>query len=178
MFLPMVAKRYPSAVARIHGNEENPRLNGKAEFYETPYGGVLVTVEVDGLPESPAESEKGAGSENGASSGNAADSYGFGFHGMHIHEYGNCTPPFAETGSHYNPAGKEHPGHAGDMPPLLANKGYAWMSFYDNRFTIEEILGKSIVIHSMRDDFTTQPAGDSGEKIGCGVIEAEASIQN
>lgn len=155
MFLPMVAKRYPTAIARIQGNEEHPGLSGTAEFYETPYGGVLVTVEVNGLPD---------GSE------------GSGFHGMHIHEYGNCTLPFAETGSHYNPEGIAHPGHAGDMPPLLAGNGYAWMSFYDNRFTIEEIIGKSIVIHSMRDDFTTQPAGDSGEKIGCGVIEAENSL--
>lgn len=164
MFLPMAAKRHPSAVATIRGNEKNPGLNGKAEFYETPYGGVLVAVEVEGLPAGPAD----------AVSPNASvGSEGSGFHGMHIHEFGNCTPPFAETGSHYNPTGTGHPSHAGDLPPLMANKGYAWMSFYDNRFTIEEIIGKSIVIHSMRDDFTTQPAGGSGEKIGCGVIEAE-----
>ena len=60
--------------------------------------------------------------------------------------------------------------HTGDLPPLLNNNGYAYLSFYDNRFRLKEILGKSIIIHSRRDDFTSQPAGDSGEKIGCGVI--------
>jgi len=60
--------------------------------------------------------------------------------------------------------------HAGDLVPLLNNNGYAYLTFYDNRFSINDINGKSIVIHSMRDDFTNQPAGDSGEKIGCGVI--------
>ena len=59
------------------------------------------------------------------------------------------------------------------MIPLLGNQGYAWTSFYDKRFAIDDIIGKSVVIHSRRDDFTTQPAGDSGEKIGCGVIRKE-----
>lgn len=44
------------------------------------------------------------------------------------------------------------------------------MAFYDKRFKIEEILGRSVVIHAMPDDFKTQPSGDSGMKIGCGVI--------
>lgn len=64
-----------------------------------------------------------------------------------------------------------HPSHAGDLPPLLGNNGYAWSAFLTKRFTIEEILGKSVVIHAMRDDFTSQPSGNSGEKIGCGVIQ-------
>lgn len=62
--------------------------------------------------------------------------------------------------------------HAGDMPSLLNNGGYAYLSFYDEHFRLEDILGRSLVIHSQRDDFTSQPAGDSGEKIGCGVIRA------
>ena len=65
----------------------------------------------------------------------------------------------------------EHPNHSGDMPPLLGNQGYAWMAFYDKRFTIPEIIGKSLIIHRMPDNFTTQPAGDSGERIACGVIK-------
>ena len=89
---------------------------------------------------------------------------------MHIHEFGNCTPPFDKTGNHYNPGGSMHPYHAGDMLPLLGNNGYAWLTFYDERIRIKDIVGKSVVIHGMRDDFTSQPAGDSGEKIGCGVI--------
>ncbi len=88
----------------------------------------------------------------------------------------NIRPPmgmqaFPNTGNHYNPGNVPHPEHAGDLPPLLSNNGYAWMSFYTSRVNVEDIIGRSIVIHSMRDDFTTQPSGNSGDKIGCGVIE-------
>ena len=88
----------------------------------------------------------------------------------------NIRPPmgmqaFPNTGNHYNPGNVPHPEHAGDLPPLLSNSGYAWMSFYTNRVDVEDIIGRSLVIHSMRDDFTTQPSGNSGDKIGCGVIE-------
>ena len=62
--------------------------------------------------------------------------------------------------------------YTGDLPPLLSNHGYAWMAFYDARFTVADIIGRSLIIHENRDDFTTQPAGDSGTKIACGVIEA------
>lgn len=56
------------------------------------------------------------------------------------------------------------------MVPLMGNQGYAFLTFYDKRFQIEDILERSVVIHAMPDDFKTQPAGDSGMKIGCGVI--------
>ena len=88
----------------------------------------------------------------------------------------NIRPPmgmqaFPNTGNHYNPGNVPHPEHAGDLPPLLSNNGYAWMVFYTGRVNAEDIIGRSVVIHSMRDDFTTQPSGNSGDKIGCGVIE-------
>ena len=92
---------------------------------------------------------------------------------MHIHEYGDCSGSFERTGNHYNPSGQPHPGHAGDMVPLLGNAGYAWTAFYDKRFAIQDVIGKSVVIHSGADDFTTQPSGGSGTKIGCGEIRAE-----
>lgn len=139
---------YPAAMALIHGNAKNPELFGKAFFSKTPSGGIMVSVEVYGLPAEEV------------------------FLGMHIHEFGECTLPFDKTGSHYNPSASEHPMHAGDMPPLLNNGGYAYMTFYTERFELEEILGKSLIIHGRRDDFTTQPSGDAGEKIGCGVIHA------
>lgn len=142
----------PQAIAQIKGNNMNPDLSGTVKFYQTPYGGLLITAEVFHLPVSP-------------------DDMSTGFHGMHIHEYGDCTPPFDKTGMHYNPAGQLHPEHAGDLPPLLSNRGYAYSSFYDSRFTIAEIIGKSVIIHSNRDDFTSQPSGDSGDKIGCGTIK-------
>ena len=94
----------------------------------------------------------------------------FGFFGMHIHESGNCTHPLDQTGMHYNPDNMQHPDHLGDLPPLLSHSGYAWCEFYDGRLSFADIIQKSLVIHSQKDDFTTQPAGNAGTKIGCGVI--------
>ena len=89
---------------------------------------------------------------------------------MHIHEYGDCSDDFANTGMHYNPTGADHPFHIGDLVPLLNSNGYAFTAFYDSFLRIEDVVGKTIIIHDNRDDFTSQPSGDSGEKIGCGVI--------
>ncbi|MFR5725383.1 MAG: superoxide dismutase family protein [Clostridium sp.] len=52
----------------------------------------------------------------------------------------------------------------------MGNSGYGWLSFYDKRFTVKEIMGRSVVLHSGLDDFTSQPSGNSGVVIGCGVI--------
>lgn len=150
-FLELLTYERPDAAAWVTGNAAHPRLSGLVKFYRTSYGGVLVEAEIFGLP-----NITGQGSSN--------------FYAMHIHEFGNCSGNFEKTGSHYNPADQPHPEHAGDLLPLLGNQGYAWSAFYDKRFTIEEIIGKSVIIHSGRDDFTTQPSGDSGDKIGCGEI--------
>lgn len=149
-FASILRRDEPSATACIKGNTTHPDLCGMINFYKTSFGGVLITAEVFGLP-----------NQNSNTSN---------FYGLHIHEFGNCALPFDKTGNHYNPGGNIHPYHAGDLPPLFGNEGYAWSAFYDERINISEIIGKSVVIHSMRDDFTSQPAGDSGEKIGCGVI--------
>jgi len=145
-FTQLLREKLPNAIAWIRGNETHPTLSGIVRFYAIPIGGILVNAEVSGLLDSS-------------------------FYAMHIHEFGNCTPPFDQTGVHYNPEGLPHPAHSGDMPPLLATNGFAWLAFYDGRLSLEEILNKSLVIHANRDDFTSQPAGDSGEKIGCGVIK-------
>ncbi len=153
-FVRILEQNRPAAVAWVTGNNTYSELSGLVKFYDTPYDGVLVEAEVFGLPN--------------VSTQGSSD-----FYAMHIHQYGNCSGSFEKTGSHFNPTNAFHPEHAGDMIPLLGNQGYAWASFYDKRFTIDDIIGKSVVIHSKRDDFTTQPAGDSGEKIGCGVIRKE-----
>jgi len=94
---------------------------------------------------------------------------------MHIHAGESCTgnreDPFADTGGHYNPDNCPHPQHAGDLPPLFGNKSYAWSATLTGRFVLNDIIGKTVIIHVDRDDFTTQPSGDSGEKIACGVIK-------
>ena len=93
---------------------------------------------------------------------------------MHIHEgaecYGNNHDPFADAGMHYNPYDCAHPYHAGDLPPLFSAHGIAWEAVLTDRFTVEEIIDRTVIIHAMPDDFKSQPSGNSGEKIACGVI--------
>lgn len=57
------------------------------------------------------------------------------------------------------------------MPPLFENNGYAYLSFLTNRFQIKDIVGKTVIIHDMPDDFKTDPSGNSGTKIACGIIK-------
>lgn len=151
--LNILSTNQPLAQAIIAGNDQYPNLNGTVKFYVIPYRGVIVEAEIYSLPDSM--------------EGNANAFFGF-----HIHENGDCSNSFQNTGSHYNPHATAHPFHAGDMPPLMSTGGFAWTAFFDARISIPEIINKSVVIHRMPDDFTTQPAGDSGEKIACGVIEA------
>ena len=150
-FSQLLENNRPQAVAWVQGGTQAPRLSGLVKFYNTPYGGILVGAEIFGLP-----------NQSVPNSSN--------FYGMHIHENGDCSDHFARTGDHYNPGGQPHPEHAGDLLPLLGNQGYAWSAFYDKRFQIRDILGRSVIIHAMPDDFATQPSGNSGAKIGCGVI--------
>lgn len=171
IFTSLLNRNTPAAIAQIQGNQEHPHLFGIVSFYNTPFGGILVSAELYGLPDKvnakfpPNEAViKNTAAVSGMYSSN--------FFGMHIHETGDCSLPFDKTGSHYNPGNMPHPDHAGDLPPLLSSNGYAWMSFYTGRIRLEDIIGRSLVIHSMRDDFTSQPAGGSGSKIGCGVINA------
>ena len=97
------------------------------------------------------------------------------FHGFHIHEVGDCTvgnanDPFTAAKSHYNPTGAEHPMHAGDLPPILSANGVGILSFYTDRFTVDQVVGKSFILHKGYDDFTSQPAGNAGPRLACGVI--------
>ncbi len=84
---------------------------------------------------------------------------------------GDSNDQFSGAMAHYNPCDCKHPHHAGDMPPLFENDGYAFNVFLTDRFEINEIIGRTVIIHSNPDDFTTQPSGDSGTKIACGVIK-------
>lgn len=151
-FTNLLLRDHPDAAAWIKGNTLNPKLSGMVKFYHTTYGGVLVEAQIFGLPNSETP-----GSSN--------------FYAMHIHESGDCGDNFTHTGTHYNPKDAAHPDHAGDMPPLFGNQGYAYSVFYDKRFTIPEIIGKAVIIHEHPDDFTSQPSGNAGEKTGCGEIK-------
>lgn len=137
----------PDAVANIRGSEEHPNLRGQVRFYQRRHC-VLVEANVDGLPTTET-----------------------GFFGFHIHGGGSCTgADFADTGSHHNPADTPHPRHAGDLPPLLSCQGGAYLAVATGRFRIGEVIGCTVVVHDRADDFSSQPAGNAGTKIACGVI--------
>ena len=156
------SNQLPDACARIRGIAKYPAIRGRVCFYSV-HGGTVITAEVYGLPE---REEQMIGN----------------FFGFHIHEGDACSgdksDPLKNTGAHYNPKGKAHPDHAGDLIPLLSVGGKAWSSFYTGRFYPEDIIGRTVVIHDMPDDFHSQPAGDSGEKIACGVIEEQNAINS
>lgn len=151
-FTGLLLQNHPDAIAWITGDTTDSTLSGSVKFYQTSYGGILVEAQIFGLPDISVP-----GSSN--------------FYAMHIHESGDCSDHFSHTGLHYNPGNTAHPDHAGDMPPLLGNQGYAFSVFYDKRFTLQDIIGRSVIIHEKPDDFTSQPAGNAGNKIGCGRIE-------
>lgn len=101
--------------------------------------------------------------------------------GIHIHEFGDCNALDASSaGGHYNPYGSRHgkhdglPSHAGDMPNLKVDaNGNSYYQATLSHFSLigeQNIIGKSVVVHRNRDDYITQPAGNSGERIGCGII--------
>ena len=144
----------PTAVAILQGNAENRGIHGEVRFYPTARG-VLVEAEVFGLPVAAVPCQSGI----------------FAFH---IHNGASCTgtpdDPFADAGTHLNPSDCPHPYHMGDMPPLFASGQYAFLAFVSGRFTVKDILGKTVVIHDRPDDFTSQPSGNAGNKIACGVI--------
>ena len=140
----------PQATARLTGSAAAPGLSGTVQFCQMPQG-VLVTIHISGLPR---------------------DNPG-GFFALHIHEGTNCAGDgFPGTLGHYNLSEAPHPSHAGDLPPLLANNGEAYLSVLTNRFRLTEVVGRTVVIHSGPDDFRSQPAGNAGSKIACGVIRA------
>lgn len=147
----------PDAYANIKGSSQFPNIRGTVNFYNV-YGGTVVEAEVYGLP-------------------NTINKPNGNFYGFHIHEGASCTgdqeDPFKNAGAHYNPTHTEHPKHVGDLPTLLANDGVAWTAIYTDRFYPEDVVGRTVIIHEMADDFKTQPSGDSGMKMACGEIVAK-----
>ncbi|MBL8489875.1 MAG: superoxide dismutase family protein [Rhodocyclaceae bacterium] len=146
----------PSAAAQLEGRS-GAQVRGNVEF-RAEGGSVRVLAQVSGL--APGE------------------------HGFHVHEVGDCSAPDATSAKgHFNPAGKPHghhgggERHAGDMPNLVADGyGNASISALLGQLSLTEgpsgILGRSVVIHADPDDYKSQPAGNSGKRIACGVIRA------
>jgi Cu-Zn family superoxide dismutase len=105
-----------------------------------------------------------------------------GSHGFHIHEFGDCSAADGSSaGGHFNPEGKPHGGpdsavaHAGDYGNLEADaSGHAVLKLVSHRITLDQgpngVIGRSVIVHGKADDLTSQPAGNAGPRIGCGVI--------
>lgn len=146
----------PDAVARVEGGPLAPNLQAVVAFRQVA-GGVEVTVEARSLPPYLAGDPP------------------IGPHGFHIHEHGDCTvgnpgEPFLAAGGHFNPDNQPHGNHAGDFPVLFSNSGTARMRFFSDRLRVADVIGRSVIIHENPDDFRTDPAGNSGRRLGCGVI--------
>jgi superoxide dismutase, Cu-Zn family len=127
---------------------------GQVQLQETPHG-LIVTGEFTALPE--------------------------GALAFHIHAVGECEPPFQSAGGHFNPDGHQHGMenpqgmHAGDLPNIhVPASGELTVENFVTGLTLDDVLdedGASMVVHAGADDYETDPAGDAGDRIACGVIE-------
>jgi len=147
--------RAQDAVAEMIDGKANPV--GTAQLNQLEQG-VQIVVAVSGLPA--------------------------GKHALHIHETGECEPPFESAGGHFNPTDVEHGWdnpegpHAGDLPNIYVGEGAVQVEYITDRVTLEDgetsLLdddGAAIVIHQGQDDYVSEPAGDAGMRLACGVIE-------
>ncbi|MFW6029288.1 MAG: superoxide dismutase family protein [Halanaerobiales bacterium] len=151
-------RNYTAIRAYIHGGPLAPAIRGIVYFYDVP-GGTDVCISIAGLP--PYQEADNADP--------------IGPHGFHIHENGICEigdpeDPFQGAGGHWAPEAQPHGNHAGDFPVLFSNDGIARMCFFTNRFKAIEVVGLSIIIHENPDDYRSQPAGNAGRRLACGVI--------
>jgi len=146
------------AKAIIKGGLVYPDINGMALF--TQYSdGVEINVKVHNLP--PFSREGGL----------AIGPFAFHIHTGKSCEVGTLQDPFPLVGSHYNPYNQPHGNHAGDFPVLMPmSNGTAVLKFTSDKFTVSDIIGLTVLIHQSPDDYRTEPAGNSGEKIACGVV--------
>jgi Cu-Zn family superoxide dismutase len=142
------------AVAVLHPTEGN-KASGTVTFTEVA-DGVQIKAEITGLTP--------------------------GNHGFHVHEFGDCSgADLASAGAHFNPTNKPHAGpdaperHVGDMGNVEADaSGAAKLSYVDHEISLtndqRSVIGRSVLVHVKADDLKSQPAGDSGARIACGVI--------
>jgi superoxide dismutase, Cu-Zn family len=105
-----------------------------------------------------------------------------GNHGFHVHEFGDCSAADASSaGAHFNPTHEPHAGpdsaerHVGDMGNVQADaSGKAKLEYVDHQISLtndeRSVIGRSVVVHVKADDLKSQPAGDSGARVACGVI--------
>ena len=145
----------PAATATLAARSGS-QVTGTASFVETA-GGVEVTIVVQGATP--------------------------GAHGLHLHETGDCTSGDAKSaGAHFNPDATEHgapaamPHHGGDMGNItVADDGTGTLTITLPGLTVapgpHSVVGRALILHANEDDLVSQPAGDAGDRIACGVVE-------
>jgi Cu-Zn family superoxide dismutase len=143
------------ATATMAGTAKFKAVKGTVEFKETD-DGIEVTANIEGLKK--------------------------GVHGFHIHEKGDCSAPDAKSaGGHFNPSNHKHGApdaaehHEGDLGNITAEKdGKGTATITIKGVTLGDgdtsIVGKGFIIHAKADNFKTQPTGDAGDRVACGVI--------
>lgn len=157
MALASATHAAPGDKARAEMKSRDGNVLGTVTLTETPQG-VLLTGELSQLSPGP--------------------------HGFHLHAVGKCESPFTSAGGHFNPEGKKHGfhnasgSHAGDLPNLhAASDGKAVVDTVAAGLTLsrgEKSLldqdGAAVVVHANADDYKTDPAGGSGDRIACGIV--------
>jgi superoxide dismutase, Cu-Zn family len=152
--LPSQAQTAKAALQTADGKDA-----GSVTLTPTP-SGVLLALTVKGLP--PGE------------------------HAFHVHEVGKCEAPFTSAGGHFNPDKKKHGllvtegAHAGDMPNLhIPASGELAVEVHNPMITLEkgrpnslfDADGSAVIIHAGKDDYKSDPTGDAGGRIACGVVQ-------
>jgi len=159
LLLASLALPAAAQTARANLKDANGKDVGSATLTQTP-GGVLIALTVKGLPA--------------------------GEHAFHVHAVGKCEPPFTSAGGHFNPGNKKHGlmaaegHHAGDMPNLhIPPSGELMVEVMNSDITLDkgkpnsvfDADGSALVIHANKDDYKTDPTGEAGGRIACGVVE-------
>lgn len=129
---------------------QNSGVSGTVTFTDEE-GGVRVQATLIGLPE--------------------------GKYGFHIHQYGDCTAADGTSaGGHFNPTEHPHSGpesterHMGDLGNIASDGATATLDYLDSKIDMSLILGRGVIVHAAEDDLTSQPTGNAGGRLGCGVI--------